>query len=352
MRVSTDVRCAGTAATEVGHTDRLARGAPRRGRAGNMNKHGRISIERIEQAISVIGPEFLNTPQFECEPLSAELGARVVVKIETINPIRSFKGRGSEFYMAKVPAGSEVVCASAGNFGQAIAYSARRRAVRATVFAARNANPLKLERMRSLGADVRLFGEDFDAARGEARRVAGEGTGRLVVDSLDIETVEGAGTIGLELLRLPERLDILLVALGNGAMFNGIAHVMKVRSPATQVFAVGAEGASAMVDSWRAGRLIEHSSVSTIADGIATRTPIPEALRDMQGLVDEAVLVSDEAIIRGMKLLHRHVGIVAEPSAAVGIAAMLQTPQTFKGALVGVVVCGSNLTEEQIHAWL
>jgi threonine dehydratase len=317
-----------------------------------MNRHGRISIERIEQAIAVIGPEFLNTPQFECEPLSAELGARVVVKIETINPIRSFKGRGSELYMSKVPAGSTVVCASAGNFGQAMAYSARRRAVRATVFAARNANPLKLDRMRSLGADVRLFGEDFDAARGEARRAAGEGAGRLVVDSLDIETVEGAGTIGLELLRLPERLDILLVALGNGALFNGIAHVMKVRSPATQVFAVGAEGASAMVDSWRSGRLIEHSSVSTIADGIATRTPIPEALRDMQGLVDGALLVSDEAIIRGMKLLHRHVGIVAEPSAAVGIAAMLQAPQAFKGALVGVVVCGSNLTEEQIHAWL
>ena len=80
-----------------------------------MNRHGRISIERIEQAISVIGPEFLNTPQFEGEPLSAELGARVVVKIETINPIRSFKGRGSELYMSKVPAGSQVVCASAGN---------------------------------------------------------------------------------------------------------------------------------------------------------------------------------------------------------------------------------------------
>jgi len=317
-----------------------------------MNQHGRISIERIEQAISVIGPEFLNTPQCECEPLLAEVGARVVVKIETINPIRSFKGRGSELYLSTVPAGSEVVCASAGNFGQAIAYSARRRAVRATVFAAKNANPLKLDRMRSLGADVRVFGEDFDAAQGEARRVAGEGTGTLVVDSLDIETVEGAGTIGLELLRLPEPLDILLVALGNGAMFNGIAHVMKARSPATQVIAVGAEGASAMVDSWRSGRLIEHARVSTIADGIASRTPIPEALRDMQDLADGALLVSDDAMIRGMKLLHRHVGIVAEPSAAAGIAAMLQAPHMFKGALVGVVVCGSNVTEEQMRAWL
>ena len=317
-----------------------------------MTRHGRISIERIDQAVSVIGPEFLNTPQFECEPLSAELGVRVVVKIETINPTRSFKGRGSELYMSKVPAGSEVICASAGNFGQAMAYSARRRAVRATVFAAKNANKLKLDRMRSLGADVRLFGEDFDAARGEAQRVAGEGAGRLVVDSLDIETVEGAGTIGPELLRMPEPLDVLLVALGNGAMFNGIAHVMKARSPATRIVAVGADGASAMVDSWRAGRVIEHPSVSTIADGIATRSPIPDALQDMQALADGALLVSDEAIVCGMKLLHRHLGIVAEPSAAVGIAAILQAPQTFKGALVGVVVCGGNVTEEQIHAWL
>ena len=317
-----------------------------------MDKRGRISLERIEHATSVISSEFLNTPQFECEPLSAELGVRVVVKVETINPIRSFKGRGSELYMSKIPSGSEVVCASAGNFGQAMAYAARRRDVRVTVYAAKNANPLKLDRMKSLGASVSLFGDDFDAARSEAKRAAAERGAKLVVDSLDIETVEGAGTIGLELLRLPTRLDILLVALGNGAMFNGIAHVMKARSPGTRMVAVGAEGASAMVDSWRAGQLIEHTRVSTIADGIATRTPIPEALQDMQGLVDEALLVSDEAIVRGMKLLHRHAGLVAEPSAAVGVAAMLHMPQAFKGALVGIVVCGGNLTEAQMQAWL
>jgi threonine dehydratase len=317
-----------------------------------MAPPGRISLARIEQAVSAIGPEFLNTPQFECEPLSAELGARVLLKIETLNPIRSFKGRGSELYMAQVPAGAEVVCASAGNFGQAMAYSARRRGVRVTVYAALDANPLKLERMKALGAEVRLFGSDFDAARAEARRVAGARGARLVVDSLDIETVEGAGTIGLELAQGRVPLDVLLVALGNGAMLNGIAHVMKARSPATQVVAVGAQGASAMVDSWRAGTLIEHARVSTIADGMATRTPIPEALNDMRGLVDDALLVSDEAIVQGMKLLHRHAGLVTEPSAAAGIAALLQAPEVYKGVAVGVIVCGGNLTEAQIRAWL
>lgn len=317
-----------------------------------MNRLGRISLDRIQSASSLISPEFLNSPQFQCEPLSAELGARVVVKVETMNPIRSFKGRGADLYMSKTPRQSEVVCASAGNFGQAMAFVARQRGVHVTVYAARNANPLKLERMKALGANVIIFGDDFDAARSEAKRMAGERGVKLVVDSLDIETIEGAGTIGLELLRLPVPLDVLLVALGNGAMFNGIAHVMKARSPSTRVIAVGAEGASAMVDSWRAGRVIEHAHVRTIADGIATRTPIPEALQDMHGLVDDAVLVTDEEILRGMRLLHRHTGLVSEPSAAVGVAAMLHSPESYKDALVGIIICGGNLTEEQMRSWL
>lgn len=131
-----------------------------------MNTPSRISQERIEKSVSVISSEFLNSPQYICESLSAELGARVLVKIETANPIRSFKGRGAELYMSKMTAGTEVVCASAGNFGQAMAYAARRRGIRVSVVAARNANPLKIERMKSLGADVILAGEDFDSARG------------------------------------------------------------------------------------------------------------------------------------------------------------------------------------------
>jgi len=94
-----------------------------------MKNHARISLERIELAASVISPEFLNSPQYICEPLSEELEARVMVKVETTNPIRSFKGRGADLYMSKVPPGTEVMCASAGNFGQAMAYAARRHGV-------------------------------------------------------------------------------------------------------------------------------------------------------------------------------------------------------------------------------
>jgi threonine dehydratase len=312
----------------------------------------RLSIGRIEAAVTSIDPVFLDTPQFESESLSAALGVRAVLKVETVNPIRSFKGRGASLYMSRVPPGTEVICASAGNFGQAMAYAGRGRGIAVTVYAAEQANPLKVERMRALGADVVLFGDDFDAARAEAQRVAEERGARLVVDSLDVETIEGAGTIGLELLRLERPLDVLLLPLGNGAMCNGVATVMKRRSPTTRVVAVAAAGASAMVESWRSGRLVEHERTDTIADGLATRSPIPEALADMKELIDDALLVEDGSMIIGMRLLHSHAGLVAEPSAAAGVAAILENPESFRGSDVGTIVCGGNVGEDQMRRWL
>ncbi|HEX9223147.1 MAG TPA: pyridoxal-phosphate dependent enzyme, partial [Candidatus Acidoferrales bacterium] len=121
----------------------------------------RLSLTRIEEAVHSIDPVFLNTPQFLSEQLSGALGMRLVLKVETVNPIRSFKGRGADYFVSQLPAGSpKLVCATAGNFGQGMAYAARKRRFQLVVFAAETANPLKLERMRQLGAEVRLFGLD------------------------------------------------------------------------------------------------------------------------------------------------------------------------------------------------
>ena len=146
--------------------------------------------------------------------------------------------------------------------------------------------------------------------------------------------------------------DILLIPLGNGALINGVALAVKASRPDVQIIAVQAEGAPAMVESWRSGKVVVHERVQTIADGIAVRLPVPEALADMQGLVDDALLVSEDAIVRGIQLLHQHVGVVVEPSGAVGIAAVLEHAERFQGAHVGTVVCGGNLTLEQMRMWL
>ena len=102
----------------------------------------------------------------------------------------------------------------------------------------------------------------------------------------------------------------------------------------------------------QAGRTISHERIDTIADGIGVRVPVPEALDDLQGLVDELILVSDDAILRAMRLLHRHAGMVAEPSGAAGLAALVQEPARFAGQTVGTIMCGSNLTPAQMRDWL
>ncbi len=312
----------------------------------------RITLDRIEAAARGIDPVFLHTAQWVCEPLGDELGVRIALKAETLNPIRSFKGRGADWLVQNLPPGAALMCASAGNFGQAMAYACRARGVPLTVHAAESANPLKTERMRAMGAEVILAGADFDAAKSHAREHAAREGIRFVEDSRDPEPTEGAGTMALEWLAFPARLDALLIPLGNGAMLAGMATVIRASLPETRVVAVAATGAPAMVESLRSGRMVTHDRIDTIADGIGVRLPVPEALADLTGLVDDFLLVPDALIVDAMRLLHRHAGLVAEPSGAVGLAGVLQDPARFRGQTVGTVICGGNLTPDQMRTWL
>lgn len=317
-----------------------------------QNNNYRLSIDRVENARQKIDPVFLDTPQFRSDSLSELLGLSLVVKIETLNPIRCFKGRGTEVLVANVEPGTHLFCASAGNFGQAMAYSCRKKHLALTVYASAHANPLKIDRMRLLGARVVLFGEDFDTAKLECKAKSKEINARFVEDSLDIESLEGAGTIGLEFLKHPEKFDSLIIAVGNGALYNGISRVFKHHQPDTRLVAIQSKGAPAMIHSWRASRVINYQSTNTIADGIAVRMPVPEALKDMEGLVDDAILVDDDSIIKAMRLIHEHLGIVSEPSGAIGLAAILENLSLFKKQTVGIIICGGNVTHEQRKMWL
>lgn len=312
----------------------------------------RLSLDQIARASAVIDPVFLHTPQFRAESLEAALGCRLVVKVETLNPIRCFKGRGASFFASGLPAGATVVCASAGNFGQAMAYACRSRGARAIIFASVNANALKVERMRALGADVRLHGADFDEAKLEAKRYAAARGLPMVEDGLEPTIAEGAGTLAVELLTWPEPIDDLLVPLGNGALLTGVGRWTKAHAPATQVIGVSAAGAPAMVESWRSGQIVTYDQIATIADGVGARLPVPEAVADMRGTVDDAILVQDSSILAAMRLIHAHVGLVIEPSGAIGVAAILEDPARFRGRLVATALCGANLTPQQMADWL
>ncbi|TDU83748.1 threonine dehydratase [Kribbella voronezhensis] len=315
----------------------------------------RLELGRVLAARGEIDPVFVNTPQYECGPLSDALGCRVVVKVETLNPVRCFKGRGTETVLARLEAEGEVdavVCASAGNLGQALAFSARRRGMKVTVVASSAANPLKIERMRALGADVMLVDGEIEAALETAERYAA-GTGAfLVQDSLDIGTCEGAATIGVELSELPGDLDAVLISLGAGAMASGVGFALKNLRKTAEVICVQPEQAPAMTLALRAGRPVEVGRPTTIADGVAGRYVIPEVLEDLSSVADDAVLVSEEAIVEGMRLLYLHAGLVVEPAAALGVAAILEGRGRFDGRTVATILCGSNVTPTDFARWI
>src|ERR1051326_3121290 len=207
-----------------------------------------LSLERIAEAARVIDPVFLHSPQFVSDALSDRLGVRILTKVELLNPIRSFKGRGTDYFLKRDATRDRLVCASAGNFGQGLAYAAARHGRSVTIFAARSANPLKIERMRRLGGDVHLAGDDFDAAKVAARVYAEEVGARFVEDGAEPAIAEGAGSMAVELTRWPEPLDAAYIPVGNGALITGVGRWIKAESPGTQVIGVCASGAPAMLE--------------------------------------------------------------------------------------------------------
>ncbi|MFD7155703.1 threonine/serine dehydratase [Kribbella sp. NPDC059898] len=315
----------------------------------------RLGMERIRAARRVIDPVFLDSPLYRCEALEPVLGCSLNIKLETANPVRSFKGRGTELVADQLARSDSraVVCASAGNLGQALAWSGRHRDLDVTVVASRFATPVKLDRIRALGATLELVDGDHELARERAAAIAQYDGIRLLEDSLDLETCEGAATIALELVdSFSDDRPVVLVALGGGAMATGIGYVLKTLTPYVEVVCVQPYGAPALTRSWHARRVISTETAITIADGVAGRYPIPEVLEDLLQVADDAVLVEESSIVTAIRLLHDHAGLIVEPSAALGIAAILEDPARFAGRPVTTIICGSNVDQAKYRSWI
>jgi threonine dehydratase len=314
----------------------------------------RLDLARIQAARQAIDPLFLDTPLYPCVGLGADLGCEISLKVETVNPVRSFKARGTEIIAGQLAESGRhaVVCASAGNLGQALAWSGRKRGLDVTVVASRSAPAVKLARIRALGAELVLVDGDYDQACERSIAISRERGIRRIEDSVDVETCDGAATIGLELMSDPSRFDTVLVALGTGAFASGVGYAVKSLAPDVEVVCVQPKGAPAMTWSWHEKRVITTESTDTIADGVAGRVPNPDALADLLVIADDAVLVEESSIIEGMRMLLDHAGLVVEPSAALGIAAILEDRERFAGKRVATILCGSNVDMEAYHRWV
>jgi threonine dehydratase len=199
---------------------------------------------------------------------------------------------------------------------------------------------------------LELVDGDIEVARERASAIARRDGIRLVEDSLDIETCEGAATIGLELVDAAPPFDAVLIALGGGALATGVGHVVKALAPDVEVICVQPLGAPAMTHSWRQRRVVTTATTDTIADGVAGRHPIGEVLDDLLLVADDAVLVEEGSIVAGMRMLLGHAGLVVEPSAALGIAAILEDRDRFAGRHVVTIVCGGNVDLDAYHRWV
>jgi len=314
-----------------------------------------VVVANITEAAGLISSAFVNTPQYVSQPISAAVGFELVLKVETINPLHSFKGRGADYYVRKLvekAAGAPIgplVAASVGNFGQGLAYACTSNGVKAIIFACETANKAKVAAMEAFGAEVKLAGRDYDEALqiGQAWAAAQDPPLPFVIDGVIPAITEGAGTIGLELGSFPEPIDAVLVPVGGGAMISGIASWYKEHCPTTKVIGVQVEGARAMELSHKAKQIVATEVVDTIADGVGVRSPLPEALVWMQSTVDDMVVVTDDEVIAAMKMLFQHEGLVAEGAGAVGLAAAVLMKEEFAGKRVAVIICGGNLTQEQ-----
>lgn len=304
------------------------------------------NLAHILNASRHIDPVFLDSAVATDSRLDMHLGCQVLAKVELDNPLGSFKGRGTELFCATGLRETEgLVCASAGNFGQGLARAAARHGHSCTVFAAENANGVKVDAMRRFGADVRLVGVDFDAAKAVARRHANEHGLRFVEDGVEPALAEGAGTIALELLR-DTSFDAIVLPLGNGALLAGIGTVLRQLAPHIEIIAVVARNAPAMKLSLEAGRAVETDRAETLADGIAVRVPIASTLANLRACCNDVVAVSEEDIFDAMLLVRRHLDRVTEPAGAVGVAAILADRERYAGRRVATVLSGGNASLE------
>jgi threonine dehydratase len=301
---------------------------------GNLD----FDTAQISAARQVIDPVFLDTPQYEDPLLNDALGRRVVLKVETCNPIRSFKGRGVSVALSTATGVDTVVCASSGNFGQAVAYVGRARGMAVRAFAPASINPVKRARMEAFGATITLAA-DYGEAR-EAVRSAAEAPGTLLLeDGVPPAIAVGAGTMAAELDAVGP-LDAVVVPIGDGSLISGIGCWVREHRPGMRVVGVNPEAAPAMYESFRAGRPVRVDASDTFAEGISVPVPHAASLERVRELVDDIVLVKTEEIAAAMDLAAQHVGIRLEPAGAASLAAIAHG--RVAGDRVASILTGAN----------
>lgn len=306
-----------------------------------------VTLQDIKDAKVRVKEVIASVPFVKSDFLSQSLAAEIFIKKCNLQNTGAFKIRGafnkiSMLSDAEKSAG--VIAASAGNHAQGVAFSAKHFGIKAVIVMPEATPLLKVNGVRSFGAEVVLKGNNYDEAYAYAKAIANTNKMTFVHPFEDDEVIAGQGTIGLEMLESEPNLDTVLVPVGGGGLISGIAVAVKSINPKIRVIGVTAKGAPAMFESFAAKNPIDSTSVKTIADGIAVRDTSPKMLSILCQYVDEIVQVDDEEIANAILFLMERHKIVVEGAGAVGVAALMHDKLTLKkGEKVGVVLSGGNI---------
>jgi threonine dehydratase len=299
-----------------------------------------------------IAPYLRPTPLHNYPALDAVAGAQVWVKHENYQPVGAFKVRGGLNLISQLSAGERergVISASTGNHGQSIAYAARVFGVRAIICVPEQANPVKCESMRALGAELVFHGRDFDEAREHCEKLAETHGYRYIHSGNEPMLIAGVATAALEIFDEQPGTEMIVVPIGGGSGAAGAASVARAVRPATTVIGVQAAAAPAAHRSWRAGRLVE-AEMGTFAEGLATRTAFELPQQIMRELLDDFVLVSEGQLRDATRLMIEKTRSLVEPAGAAALAAVLAEPARFAGRKVAIMCSGGNISPAQLTA--
>lgn len=311
-----------------------------------------VSVADILEARRVIRRYLNRTPLYHYTGLSELLGASVYVKHENHQPIGAFKVRGGINLISRLtPEEKErgVITASTGNHGQSIAYAARLFGVRAVVVVPNGSNPDKVRAIQRLGADVIFHGADFDEAREYVEAVAEREGYRYVHSANEPLLIAGVGTIGLEIVEDLPQVDVILVPVGGGSGAAGISTAVKALNPRIEVIGVQSEGAPAAYLSWRDGRLVATETMTTFAEGLATRVGFEMTMSILRRNLTDFILVSDDEIRRAMLLMMEATHNLVEGAGAAPLAAALKIKERLRGRTVVLDQSGGNITLESLR---
>jgi threonine dehydratase len=304
------------------------------------------SLEELERAADLVHAAMAATPQYRWPLLCERTGCEVWVKHENHTPIGSFKVRGGIAYMAALqhaePEVAGVLAATRGNFGQSVAFAARRAGLAAVVVVPHGNSAEKNAAMRAFGAELVVHGHDFQAAYEQARELAAQ-RGLHMMMSYHPGLVAGVASYGLELFRAVPDLDTVYVPIGLGSGICGTIAARDALGRAAKVVGVVSENAPSYALSFAARRPVPTETAETMADGVACRVPDEAALEVIWRGAERVVTVSEDEIMAAMRHYFTDTHNVAEGAGAAPLAALLKERQAMAGRKVGLVLSGGNI---------